>query len=260
MEFTLLAGAVGAMLAVAGIINEFVSFLLLLGVIFPPIAAIFVIDAFRSRQTQTAVHWPAIITWLASAGIAILANAGYFTLTTVPALDATLAATLIYWIWSRRFHRTSIRTIHAEDYSVHPSPDLARLHSRGPPDMARAWSRRWGARVSGRGRDSAGPCDMWPGSRHHAGIHDPSNEAIRLEAKDDHVEARVTGEGDVRLINDQAFKPWKTEEGFMKAAVFTAREGRTETRAMLDYEFVPAAPMAMSSRCNSRVSLWPGKK
>ncbi len=103
-KFTLLAGAVGAMLAVAGIINEFVSFLLLLGVIIPPIAAIFVIDAFRSRHTQTAVHWPAITTWLASAGIAILANAGYFTLTTVPALDATLAATLIYWIWSRRFH------------------------------------------------------------------------------------------------------------------------------------------------------------
>ncbi len=66
-------------------------------------------------------------------------------------------------------------------------------------------------------------------------------QASRLEAKDDHVEARVTGAGDVRLINDQAFKPWKTEEGLMKAAVFTAREGRTETRAMLDYEFVPAS-------------------
>ena len=104
MEVHPLGRRIGGMLAVAGIINAFVSFLLLLGVIIPPIAAIYVIDALRSRPTQTPVHWPAIATWLASASIAMLANSGYFTLTTVPALDATLAATLIYWIWSRRFH------------------------------------------------------------------------------------------------------------------------------------------------------------
>ncbi len=100
-KFTLFAGALGAALAVAGIMNAFVSFLLLLGVIIPPIAAVYVIDAFRSRTTEAPVHWPAIITWLAAAGIALLANSGLFTLTTVPALDATLAATVIYWLWSR---------------------------------------------------------------------------------------------------------------------------------------------------------------
>jgi cytosine permease len=100
-KFTLIAGALGALLAVVGIINEFVSFLLLLGAIIPPIAAIYVIDALRSNGTHASVHWPAIVTWLVAAGIALAANAGYFTLTTVPALDATLAATLIYGIWSR---------------------------------------------------------------------------------------------------------------------------------------------------------------
>ena len=100
-KFTLFAGALGALLAVAGIINSFVSFLLLLGVIIPPIAAIYVIDAFRSRTTVGPVHWPAIVTWVAAAGLALLANSGFFTLTTVPALDATLAATLIYGVWSR---------------------------------------------------------------------------------------------------------------------------------------------------------------
>ena len=45
-KFTLLAGACGSLLAVAGILDVFVSFLVLLGVIIPPIAAIYVIDAY----------------------------------------------------------------------------------------------------------------------------------------------------------------------------------------------------------------------
>jgi cytosine permease len=100
-KFTLLAGAVGGLLAVIGIINAFISFLLILGAIIPPIAAIYVIDAWRGRSTHTAVHWPAIVTWAASASCALAANAGFFTLTTVPALDATLIATVIYGVWSR---------------------------------------------------------------------------------------------------------------------------------------------------------------
>jgi cytosine permease len=100
-KFTLIAGAVGGLLAVVGIINAFVAFLLLLGAIIPPIAAIYVIDAWRGRSTQTPVHWPAIATWAVAASAALAANAGYFTLTTVPALDATLIATLIYGAWSR---------------------------------------------------------------------------------------------------------------------------------------------------------------
>lgn len=100
-KFTIVAGVLGALLAVGGILGAFVSFLLLLGAIIPPIAAIYVIDALRNNTTQAPVHWPAVITWAASAGIALLANAEYFTLTTVPALDATLVASLIYGIWSR---------------------------------------------------------------------------------------------------------------------------------------------------------------
>ena len=102
-KFTLLAGACGSMVAVAGIMDAFISFLLVLGVIIPPIAAIYVIDAFASRIATTPVRWPAVGTWLVSSGIALLAHAGYFTLTTVAALDATLVATTLYggWTWLR---------------------------------------------------------------------------------------------------------------------------------------------------------------
>lgn len=95
-KFTLVAGALGSALAVAGIINAFVSFLLLLGVIIPPIAAIYVIDTFCAVRHDSSVRWPAIAVWIASAGLALLAHAGFFTLTTVPALDATLVATVLY--------------------------------------------------------------------------------------------------------------------------------------------------------------------
>jgi cytosine permease len=111
-RFTLIAGALGSLLAVVGIIDQYVSFLLLLGVIIPPIAAVYVIDALRSRVSTGAVHWPAILTWFAAAAIALLANAGFFTLTTVPALDATFAATAIYAAWHAslaRLAKTSTR-------------------------------------------------------------------------------------------------------------------------------------------------------
>ena len=42
------------------------------------------------------MRWQAVVTWLASTGIALMGYAGWYTLTTVPAVDATLAAILIH--------------------------------------------------------------------------------------------------------------------------------------------------------------------
>lgn len=119
-KFTLMAGVIGSLLAVAGIIHSFVSFLLLLGLIIPPIAAIYAIDTFllltgrtavRIEDTDPAIRWPAIITWIGSALIALMATRGWFTLTTVPALDATLVATAIYGVWMGSRSRSHIRVI-----------------------------------------------------------------------------------------------------------------------------------------------------
>lgn len=63
---------------------------------------------------------------------------------------------------------------------------------------------------------------------------------LPLAAQDDHLQAAaVPADADLRLINDQVWKPWRGKDGVLKAAVFNAREGRRDTRAMLDYEFVP---------------------
>ena len=105
--FILMGGAVGTAFALMGIIDAFVPFLLLLGLIIPPIAAIYVIDGFRlyrnvdgeeSMRNLPAIRWEAIGVWLGSLAITLLAPLAGLTLTTVPTLDATLIAALGYFL------------------------------------------------------------------------------------------------------------------------------------------------------------------
>lgn len=110
-KFTVIGGLIGGVIAIVGIVDSFVPFLLLLGVIIPPIAAIYVIDCFtvyregytaKNLEDGPAVRWPAIITWLVSAAVALAAVYDVFTLTTAPALDATLVATVVYLLIGRK--------------------------------------------------------------------------------------------------------------------------------------------------------------
>lgn len=103
--FICIGGVVGGSFAVMGIIDSFVPFLLFLGILIPPIAAIYVIDAFitfRGRDagetiaTLPPVRWPAILTWIGSIAVALTMERLGLTLTTVPMIDATILATLAY--------------------------------------------------------------------------------------------------------------------------------------------------------------------
>jgi len=103
--FIVAGGVIGTLFALAGILDYFIPFLLFLGLIIPPIAAIYVIDAYAAfRNTDPAasitnlptVRWPALGTWLGSIAVAVLAAYEGLTLTTVPALDATLMAAAVY--------------------------------------------------------------------------------------------------------------------------------------------------------------------
>lgn len=97
--FTVAGGAVGCAFALMGIIEAFIPFLVTLGLIIPPIAAIYVIDGFTSSrrealQTGSApdFRWLAIGVWLGSLAVTLPATAAGLTLTTVPALDAAILA------------------------------------------------------------------------------------------------------------------------------------------------------------------------
>jgi len=110
-QLTIVAGALGALLAIAGIIDAFVPFLLLLGIIVPPVAAIYVVEGlamFRHGYDPVLlaagppVRWPALATWTAASGIALMTAREWFTLSGVPALDAALVAGVLHWLMVRR--------------------------------------------------------------------------------------------------------------------------------------------------------------
>lgn len=108
--FTLAGGTIGTILALMGILEAFIPFVLFLGLIIPPIAAIYVIDAWTRYRTADAAEsllglpkfdWRAIATWLISVVVGMLAAYQGWTLTTVPALDATIVAAAIYAVLLR---------------------------------------------------------------------------------------------------------------------------------------------------------------
>jgi cytosine permease len=103
---TLLLGVVGSVLAAGGILDNFIGFLTLLGVAFPPIAGIMVAEYFvvkkwrpdleRSRAEgglpETAPTWvPAtLVIWVAAALI------GYFVSWGLPSINSLVAAFVLY--------------------------------------------------------------------------------------------------------------------------------------------------------------------
>lgn len=104
-KFTAIGALVGGGMAVAGIIDSFVPFLLLLGVILPPVAVIYVIDCFtlfrngydpENLTKGPAVRWSSMVTWVVAASISLAGVLGIATLTGSPALDATLAAVAVH--------------------------------------------------------------------------------------------------------------------------------------------------------------------
>jgi cytosine permease len=105
--FVLGGGAIGAVFCLMGIVDSFVPFLLFLGMITPPIAAVYVIDSFTtfrgadaeaSIQNIPAIHWHAIGTWAGSVAVVLIAFRYGVTLTTVPTLDATIVSGVSYFI------------------------------------------------------------------------------------------------------------------------------------------------------------------
>jgi hypothetical protein len=80
-----------------------------------------------------------------------------------------------------------------------------------------------------------------------------------LTRRADHIEAAVSGSGDVRVRDDAVFAPWKAGEG-MQGAIFYARAGRAEPRAAMDLELVPVAADADRVTLMFRGAALPGAK
>lgn len=109
-KITIVAGAAGGLLALVGIIDQLVPFLMGLGILIPPIAGVYVTDWLIHREaydpdreeTSPAFHWRAFVAWGLASGVAVatqpaeVGGLGWFSLTMIPALDALAVSGLAY--------------------------------------------------------------------------------------------------------------------------------------------------------------------
>ena len=101
-RLVLVLGVVGSLLALLPILDNFLAFLKILSIAISPIAGVFAADflvASRFAHTfddhsPTPVRWTAVFSWSIGIIVGYLVGTGSFTITTVQALDALLAAAI----------------------------------------------------------------------------------------------------------------------------------------------------------------------
>jgi cytosine permease len=109
-QLTLIAGGVGILLALAGIYDNFITFLSVLGILIPPMAGVIVADYFlirKYRYATAAEHQVRQIrilpmsAWAIGSLVVVLTTYTALTLTTVPALDGLLVAGVLQYLLGR---------------------------------------------------------------------------------------------------------------------------------------------------------------
>ena len=107
---TLVSGVIGTLLALAGIMDHFVEFLILLGIIVPPIAGVYLTDYFLLRATRINAlqhdqvpnfRWDAMSAWAIGCAVGFLQRTSDWSLTSVTAIDTLLTGMAVLWIWNR---------------------------------------------------------------------------------------------------------------------------------------------------------------
>ena len=107
---TLVSGVIGTLLALAGIMDYFVDFLILLGIIVPPIAGVYLADYFLLRPTRINVNhagpvpdfrWDAIAAWTIACAVGIFERTSDWSITSVTAIDTLLTGMGVLWIWNK---------------------------------------------------------------------------------------------------------------------------------------------------------------
>jgi cytosine permease len=104
---TVIGGACGIILAMFGILGQFMNWLIILGVTVPPIGAVMATDflLFRSGAYHferlsdvPAVRWQTIVSWAVATTFGFLTFFKVFTFTTAPALDAIIVSIVVHFI------------------------------------------------------------------------------------------------------------------------------------------------------------------
>lgn len=113
------SGAIGTLLALAGILDHFMSWLIFTGNLFAPMAGVYLLDYWLQREKYTggqvpySFAVPQLVAWAVGTGVALLttskAGLGFeiLTLSTIPALDGVFAGAMTLYILLRLCGRTN---------------------------------------------------------------------------------------------------------------------------------------------------------
>ncbi|MFT6125169.1 cytosine permease [uncultured Shewanella sp.] len=108
-------GILGAFMASLNLLDSFTHFIFSLSIIFSPVASIYTVDFFIIRRQRryniselpqvNAFNIPAIIAWGCGISASLMANQGWFTLTSIEVCDAMLVTVPVYFLahkWAMR--------------------------------------------------------------------------------------------------------------------------------------------------------------
>ena len=105
-QIVIASGFFGTIMALLGILDHFIDFVFSLGILFTPVAGIYVVDFFCFRRdlylsgstdVERSVSMPAFAAWFIGVTVALAAGNGSFSLTGTAAIDSLLAASVIFW-------------------------------------------------------------------------------------------------------------------------------------------------------------------
>jgi len=109
-------GTLGTLLALAGAGDYLIEYLVLLGITIPPISSIYLVDTllFRKRFDEAELikrprfALKALATWIAAVSVGACSHFGFFTLTSVAALDSIVVAGVLSVILGGGFRRAGV--------------------------------------------------------------------------------------------------------------------------------------------------------
>jgi cytosine permease len=102
---TVIGGACGIILALLGILNQFMNWLIILGVTVPPIGMVMAVDffLFRSKDYKfenldklPSVRWQSILSWAVATTVGFLTFFKVFNFTSAPALDGIIVSVVVH--------------------------------------------------------------------------------------------------------------------------------------------------------------------
>jgi cytosine permease len=101
---TVCSAAIGCVFAICHAERLFMPFLALLGVAFPPVAAVNILHTLwatlRPRPTSVAVQvpvrWAGVLAWITGSVSGYFTSHGYFTVTHIASIDSILIASVVW--------------------------------------------------------------------------------------------------------------------------------------------------------------------